>query len=1710
MARILSRHRAFIARGLAVALLMLTVLLAIPLAQPNFADDPPPEDYTVTQSDDLDGDDQTDTVIALPSGESGTGEEPGRVEVVSSSSTGGTVTLTGRRDGDWFGASAAVAGDLNGDGFRDLIVGAPRELYGRAYVFHGPFRDYENPHLNVDDAAMSFYSPDAQDYDFGERVGALSDINNDSAPDLRIRAWYDDELGDPQPTTYILSGDDGAPLFAIYGDDPFDPWQQVIGDADGDADVDENDAAIVQTNQGLSGPDLTPADGDLNADGFVNADDAVLVQLHFSDNHFEPFHPGGMIPANGHVETRNFHVTEGGPFGDDDGDGIPNINDPDSPEYYPFHRCSRPMGDCDGDGIPNYRDPDWWFFHFRGDCTAPTPTDPNSPPIPELYPDPDSPNNPLGPNWDKCHPLSDPDRDGLRNNVDHDDDGDGIPDEYDPDPYYPCQLTHDCPGPQPPTPQPPSPGPGPPPICWVVIRLWNWIMWGFGGGVEFSWWLPDYVDSKMGVFTVEGDSNHPACQWAWSSGGVAGVVQHQNNPTLADVTIAGPGAGHVDLECVCDYSWAFKAVDLTWELDAPDIASPYPDQPPLKLIWANDDDDDLDGVADHLDPDIEVDQPELRPLTLGGLVGAAPTEFQNRRWSVWHSNAVKVWFKISEGNILADAWPQEIPTPEIKEIGGEVYHLLPTPQWISGNPPINRILYLEGIVPSYDSGLYYGFHGEYIHSVTNLQNDFGIWRRIGLITAAIDLDIDSDNNDGFNTPDRSQVEEAAEGSPLGKLVGLNNDNTDEDAVPDLADGFDLDNDLGTDDDVCEVDRFVPLIIKIEPGISLADVPILIEYNASDPSEVSINGSRFEPAEGCIRIWTKDADAARNMNSVSAPSAPGDYVPPGEHMLEALGVQINTINLFVETVAIEEDLAQLITIEVPDAVHDIVRVRPFDMECIVFDEETQTTEAASSVAGPSDLDPDLTINVEDVHLGADGQVAIEISGNVKDRLSELADDPAQRLQSVRFYINGELNGVLGNLPALSPESGLMPWQPNLLDVDFSTTLVVDADLGYVRPGGYVVEAITVPNAAGRTARDTVFVCVQWQAIEDLFQAPIGGDTGLTITFPFAPLDTVADWAWVYFGNRDPLPTDGQVYELPNEPAGLKFVGSLLLQNGSEAAEVPCAIEIDGPADFTPTQPDSFNATITYEFEGGQSYSVVATWLETTPSSLRFLQTAPVAPNALQVGETYFIPTVALQTDVNLGPEGPNGSLERTLVRLTGLGEENVPQGWLESGWIQGLVNGFATPVRPFTYSPTKHYFVDEEQTNRPRIFVVTIHQLPPGINAIVPDDQLISNDVIGELQHAVRIGNHDPGKTITREYFEDDFGTPAVIGEPPAAPITTPVLLTYFQLLYSDTGLQLLQFFQNAGGVILLEDQGWFEGEVEAGWPAPDPMRIEIEETVNPVVAAGYLWSALRDCLKYTPMQQQIGYEEDDIQYWLEQIKVRTQAAAGITVAATNLYIAGIAVANEPTDWVLTINELMSEDRSWTAVIGFLPYATASLPLIGKVVVKSQVGTVLAQFPTPLANAVQQASQAPATMAARFPLVQAAGATPQQMRSLVKARLIPVPTDRRLLRKTMLDQGGPPPAALQTPEAHHEFSWALRERFSAWGFDVNDPQYGKWVEGAPHGHHQGWSAAWNQEWEGFLNYLDTYDPDIATGRSMVLGKLQDMRAGYAPGGPYQVP
>lgn len=95
----------------------------------------------------------------------------------------------GEERGDRFGASAAAAGDVNNDGFDDVLIGAYRfkalkSEEGKAYLFLGNKDGLES-------APAWTYSLNYAGSQFGYAVNAAGDVNNDGFDDVIIGArWY--------------------------------------------------------------------------------------------------------------------------------------------------------------------------------------------------------------------------------------------------------------------------------------------------------------------------------------------------------------------------------------------------------------------------------------------------------------------------------------------------------------------------------------------------------------------------------------------------------------------------------------------------------------------------------------------------------------------------------------------------------------------------------------------------------------------------------------------------------------------------------------------------------------------------------------------------------------------------------------------------------------------------------------------------------------------------------------------------------------------------------------------------------------------------------------------------------------------------------------------------------------------------------------------------------------------------------------------------------------------------------------------------------------------------------------------------------------------------------------------------------------------------------------------------------------------------------
>jgi hypothetical protein len=151
------------------------------------------------------------------------------------------LVFTGEAAGDYFGISVAGAGDVNGDQFDDLIVGAYQNDAGgadagRAYVYFGGPRTHDRPDLILTGAA-------ARDA-FGFSVAGAGDVNRDGFADLIVGAYHNDAGGSDAGRGYLYLGaarPDDRPDLVLTGESAGDAFGYSVsgmGDANGDGFAD--------------------------------------------------------------------------------------------------------------------------------------------------------------------------------------------------------------------------------------------------------------------------------------------------------------------------------------------------------------------------------------------------------------------------------------------------------------------------------------------------------------------------------------------------------------------------------------------------------------------------------------------------------------------------------------------------------------------------------------------------------------------------------------------------------------------------------------------------------------------------------------------------------------------------------------------------------------------------------------------------------------------------------------------------------------------------------------------------------------------------------------------------------------------------------------------------------------------------------------------------------------------------------------------------------------------------------------------------------------------------------------------------------------------------------------------------------------------------------------------------------------------------------
>lgn len=259
---------------------------------------------TVSSSADLNGDSLAELIVG--------GDGSYGAYIVSSASLGSMDSADGRADGlidlqetpsppdSWRvqGLSVAAAGDVDGDGLGDLMLGA--SYPAETYLLHGADLDQllgviDGPALDEVAAVWKFASTGSQ------TLFPAGDLDGDGLADLLIG---DTSSQDDRGVAYVLLGADLA----------------VLDEADGRADRSVGLHNVAGDTDGDGVRNIVDQDDD--GDGVTDRDDL-----------FPRFNDIGVTDRD-----------------DDDGDGVPDVDDA-------FPRDPDEWADSDGDGIGDNADP---------------------------------------------------------------------------------------------------------------------------------------------------------------------------------------------------------------------------------------------------------------------------------------------------------------------------------------------------------------------------------------------------------------------------------------------------------------------------------------------------------------------------------------------------------------------------------------------------------------------------------------------------------------------------------------------------------------------------------------------------------------------------------------------------------------------------------------------------------------------------------------------------------------------------------------------------------------------------------------------------------------------------------------------------------------------------------------------------------------------------------------------------------------------------------------------------------------------------------------------------------------------------------------------------------------------------------------------------------------------------------------------------------
>ncbi len=234
---------------------------------------------------DVNGDGRPDVLVGAPYSAEGA-EDAGKVYLghgpitADLSLSDSAAIFTGFEEEQRAGSSLAFVGDTNGDGYGDVLIGAPgHNMSGAAYLFYGPV---SGEHV-LTEADSNWTGVGSQD-GAGGCVSALGDVNGDGQADFVVGAAYESSWAvdaggafvfyGPASSSGTISGANARIYGQAYG---LGAGLALAGggdlDGDGVGDLAVYHGATFQTVSVFSGPIsgvLTTADADASVAGSNN------------------------------------------------------------------------------------------------------------------------------------------------------------------------------------------------------------------------------------------------------------------------------------------------------------------------------------------------------------------------------------------------------------------------------------------------------------------------------------------------------------------------------------------------------------------------------------------------------------------------------------------------------------------------------------------------------------------------------------------------------------------------------------------------------------------------------------------------------------------------------------------------------------------------------------------------------------------------------------------------------------------------------------------------------------------------------------------------------------------------------------------------------------------------------------------------------------------------------------------------------------------------------------------------------------------------------------------------------------------------------------------------------------------------------------------------------------------------------------------------